>query len=91
MFGGGNKIKSGCNLIDTRDDLKNGSKKTAIISFNNNPTDMMTDQCILSSGESLLVDTNWDEISGEINDILSFIDENINIQVWDDTSGHYVI
>ncbi|GAV27276.1 hypothetical protein PMKS-000740 [Pichia membranifaciens] len=39
---------------------------------------------------NLLIESDWDKICKEMADIQSIIDDNINLRVWDDASGHYV-
>lgn len=39
---------------------------------------------------NLLIESDWDKIFKEMADIQSIIDENINLKVWDNASGHYV-
>lgn len=43
-----------------------------------------------SNNLNLLIENDWDEICKEMASIQSIIDDNINLKVWDDASGHYV-
>jgi hypothetical protein len=36
-------------------------------------------------------DERWEEIYQEMNDIQVMIDSNINMNVWDEVSGHFLL
>lgn len=47
-------------------------------------------QADMINDDNLMDEKDWDLMYSELTDIQSIIDENINLKVWDDASGHFV-